>query len=138
MNGTLIVAVVGLVFAAQDAKKDADQLQGTWVAQSLVRGGQADPNAKGDTLTIQGDKFSIKMKDGEIKGTVKVDAAKSPKEVEFMITEGPQQGTALGIYALEGDELKLSLSQPGKERPKSLTSKDGETHLLVTLKREKK
>ena len=139
MYCVLLVAVVGLASPVQDAKKDADQLQGTWVAQSLERGGQADPNAKGDTLTIQGDKFTIKMKDGEVKGTLKVEADKTPRQIEFMITEGPQQGTALGIYAVEGDELKLCLAQPGvKERPKALGSKQGESHLFVTLKREKK
>jgi uncharacterized protein (TIGR03067 family) len=139
MYGALLVAAIGLVSPAQDAKKDTDQLQGTWVVQALDRGGQTMADSKGDTLTIQGDKFTIKMKNGEVKGTLKLDAAKTPRQIEFMITEGPQQGTALGIYALQGDELKLCLAEPGaKERPKALASKEGETHLFVTLKREKK
>jgi uncharacterized protein (TIGR03067 family) len=139
MNGAWIVAVAGLLVAAQDAKKDTDKLQGTWVVQSLERGGQADPNSKGDTLTIQGDKFTVKMKNGEMKGTIKFDPDKTPKQLQFMVTEGQgQAGTSLGIYALEGDELKLCLGQiGGTERPKALASKEGENHLFIVLKRGK-
>ena len=67
-------------------------------------------------------------------------ASANSDQLQFTIAEGPQQtGTALGIYALEGDELKLSLGQPGgTERPKTLASKEGDSHLFIVLKREKK
>jgi uncharacterized protein (TIGR03067 family) len=139
----LCVASAGLLVAAQDpkadAKKEAAKFQGTWIVQTLQHGGQADENAKGDQLIIEGDKFTIKMKQGEMKGTLKFDPAKKPAEIDMTMTDGGPTGTAMGIYAIEGDDLKMALSQPGgTDRPKTLGSKDGDMHMFVVLTREKK
>jgi uncharacterized protein (TIGR03067 family) len=140
MNGAWIVALAGLVFAAQDAKKDLDKLQGTWVVQSVEQGGQANPNARGDIQTIQGDKIIFNTKDREMKWTLKLDPGKTPKQIAFTFTEGQQSVTSLGIYALEGDELRLCMAPipGGTERPKTLESKKGEKYIFTILKREKK
>ena len=52
-------------------------------------------------------------------------------------TEAGKKGVALGVYSLEGDELKLALAEPGDtERPTVLASKKEAKHIFVTLKRK--
>ena len=46
--------------------------------------------------------------------------------------------TALGIYELEGDTLKLCYSQPGKDRPKEFTAAKGSGQAMSVWKRDKK
>ena len=142
MKYALIVAA-GLLVAAQpakdDAKKDADKVQGTWIIQSVEQGGQTLADHKGDKMVVTGDKFTVTGNAGDMKGTVKIDAAKKLKEIDMDFTEGPFSGKTLGIYALEGDVLKLCLGvPPGSDRPKEFGSKEGSTSLFVTMKRQAK
>lgn len=136
----LVVAMAGLLVAAEqkdDAKKDSDKLQGTWTA---VEGGPP-----GGILTFAGDTFNIRDKEKLIaKGTFKVDPAKKPKAIDMMVTEDPDNKfkgkTSLGIYELDGEQLKWCANEPGKDdRPKEFVKEaGGNRHLLVTFKREKK
>jgi len=70
-------------------------------------------------------------------GTFKVDAARTPRTLDLLFTEGPEKGnTALGIYELDGDTWKLCLSVTAKTRPKEFATKAGSGYALETLKRE--
>jgi uncharacterized protein (TIGR03067 family) len=127
----------GQVKAEQPAA-DLERLQGTWVITSFTVGGRAGPGPQGDTLTIDGDKFTLAPKTELMKGTVKIDPTQKPKAIDLDVMEGGKKGVALCIYALEGDELKLSFAEPGvKERPTELGSKTGTGHIFATLKRKK-
>jgi hypothetical protein len=42
-----------------------------------------------------------------------------------------------GIYALDGDSLKICVSQPKADRPTEFATKKGSNSSLVILKREK-
>jgi len=141
------LAVIGLAAAAfaDDAadKKDKEKLQGTWMAVSGEKEGKDDPEAKEHALVFEGDNFMIKRGDKVfVRGTFKINAAKSPKTMDIDISEGPEDvknKTAQAIYAVNGDELAWCVAEPGSgERPEKLATKEGVKHMLVKLKREKK
>jgi uncharacterized protein (TIGR03067 family) len=70
-------------------------------------------------------------------GVYHLDPTKSPKTIDI-VTLGGARKTALGLYQLDGDTLKLCLSlDPAKvsERPKEFGSREGESRVVVTLKR---
>jgi hypothetical protein len=53
-------------------------------------------------------------------------------------TEGPEKGnTSLGIYELQGDDLKLCLTITAKDRPTEFAAKPKSGHGFEVLKREK-
>jgi len=126
---------------ADAAKKDQDKLQGTWTFVSMESNGQAVP--QGDpapTITFAGNKFTVKA--GEVvlqAGTQTLDPGKKPKEVDSTVTEGEGKGTTmLGIYELDGDNLKACFDTQGKKRPTEFKTAAGSGHMLVVLKRAKK
>jgi hypothetical protein len=51
------------------------------------------------------------------------------------VTKTTKTQTMKGIYSLEGDTLKICFGKDETERPKELTSKNGQT--LLVLKRAK-
>ncbi|HYH68471.1 MAG TPA: TIGR03067 domain-containing protein, partial [Urbifossiella sp.] len=70
-------------------------------------------------------------------GVYHLDPTKSPKTIDI-VTLGGARKTALGLYQLDGDTLKLCLSlDPAKvsERPKEFGSREGEGRVVVTLQR---
>jgi uncharacterized protein (TIGR03067 family) len=144
MKYALMIVAAGLLVAASpqqkdDAKKDTDKVQGTWVLQSIQVGGETSPNGKGNKMVVTGEKFAVSGDMGDMKGTIKLDPAKNPKEVEMNFMEGGLTGKSLGVYSIDGDELKLSMAAPDSgERPKELSSKAGSTHFFIIFKRETK
>jgi uncharacterized protein (TIGR03067 family) len=150
MRQLLACMVVGMLLGAgapkddakDDAKKDQEKLQGTWKAVTVEAGGKAQDDGAEHRLIFAGDQFSIKK--GEemmIKGKLKIDSSKKPKEIDMECIEAKRDNlkgkTLLGIYELDGDTLKWCWNRPGGERPKEFSSTATDVHLLVTLKREK-
>src|SRR5207253_6260991 len=73
-----------------------------------------------------------------IKGNFKIDPTKKPKQSEATYTEGELKGkTVLGIYEVDGDNMRICSALPGKDRPTEFSSKEGSGHALITYKREK-
>jgi uncharacterized protein (TIGR03067 family) len=138
MKRTLLAAlVIGLVAGADD-KKDRYPLKGTWSIASAVRNGKANENAVGGTVAFDGEKVFIKTKDGEHKGTYKLQPGEKPGHIDLTPGDGPEAGKVmLGIYSLKDDELKICFADPDQERPKGFEAKEGSEHHLVTLKRAK-
>jgi uncharacterized protein (TIGR03067 family) len=139
----LTVGVTLLVIAwaqARDDKKEQDRLQGTWEVLSITVDGKEMPaeRVKGAKLIIKGDHYTFMPPGGEkIEGVNKIDPSKSPKAIDATRTNGPDKDkTALGIYEVSGNELKLCLGRPGgSERPKDF--KGGEGLRVYVLKRAK-
>lgn len=134
--------LAGLLVAADqppkgDVKKELGQFQGSWTVVSAFKDGKADDGLKGAKLVFKGDQFTRTAKGETTKGTVKLNPAAKPKALDGTFADGPMKGqTFAGIYALEGDALKICTSPAGKERPKEFTSKAGSGNLLVALKRD--
>jgi uncharacterized protein (TIGR03067 family) len=128
-----------------DAEKDKAALKGKWEPVSSDSGGNKDDEAdyKQFRLVFDGDKFTI-LKSGEthMKGTFKLDASKTPRQIDLKVEEGPDEdvkGKALvGIYEVKGDELKWCFVPPDRgDRPKKFTTQSGSSQIFATLKRQK-
>jgi len=129
----------------EEADKDKKALKGKWEPVSSESGGNKDDESeyKQYRLVFEGDKFTIK-KSGEdhMKGKVKLDTSKTPRQVDLEIEECPDPDnkgkSLLGIYEVKEDELKWCFVPPDRgDRPKEFTSQAGTSQIMVTLKREK-
>jgi RNA polymerase sigma factor (sigma-70 family) len=122
----------------EGAQKEEEKIVGTWAFQSLVQGGQKQPeeDVKEAKLTFAPDgKLAAKLPKGEKEGTYKLDPAQKPKAITLTTETG---GTILGIYKLEGDTLTLCMGHENdNDRPAEFASKEGTKVVLVVLKRQK-
>lgn len=140
----LLIVAAGLLIAAdakEDAKKELEKLKGTWVVTSAERDGKQTDRLNGDKMTIAGEGFVVTSKDGKelVKATIKLDPSKKPKTIDLTLTEGSDKDkVVLGIYALDGDKMKICLNEPGNTtRPTEFASKEGTRLMVVELKRDK-
>ena len=125
IRAAVLALTAGLSLAAGDGNKKAldmeyAKLEGTWHVLSLEVDGMKIPKEtiKDSKLVIKGKEFTMKEKIATYKGTFSID-------------------TSLGIYELDGDDLKLCLSVTTKERPTEFTAKPKSGHGFEVLKREK-
>jgi uncharacterized protein (TIGR03067 family) len=114
------------------ARAETKRFQGVWSIQSNELNGRILRQfpAENWTATFEGDKIITRRGDTFwYSGTWKIDPTKNPKEIDFIITKGREQGTVrLGIYTLNGDTLRVCF---GKTRPKQFESLAGAGHQLL-------
>lgn len=144
----LLVGLAALVVASARAedgdavKKDLAQLQGEWLMVSGSADGQAMPDELLSTAkrACKGDETSVAV-GGQIilKAKFNIDPTKKPRTIDYQSIDGPTKGsTLLGIYELDGDNVKFCFGAPGKERPTDFTSKQGDRRTLSVWKRDVK
>jgi uncharacterized protein (TIGR03067 family) len=77
--------------------------------------------------------------DGTFPCDFKIDHSKKPKEIDITMHQKQGDRTILGIYEINGDELKVCYyaSQNGR-RPIDFSNKDDRRIGCITLTREKK
>jgi len=140
-------AVLILVFSAaalrgQDAQKDLDKFQGAWAVTAMEANGKSVPldsvkgtvTFKGDLMVVAGPGFNPKTEH-----RIKLDPSKKPKSLDATKTSEGKDRNSLGIYQLEGDEIKLCLPIGLRtERPTDFKSAKGSNLVVMTLKRSKK
>jgi uncharacterized protein (TIGR03067 family) len=134
----LLLSAAGILGA--DAKEDAKMLEGTWLPVSGELAGEKFPDEvlKTMKLVVQDGKYTVTVGKETDKGTVTIDAAKKPKEMDILGTEGPNKDKKiLAIYELTDDTLKVCYALDGKERPKAFATKEGTKGFLLTYKRQK-
>jgi uncharacterized protein (TIGR03067 family) len=115
------------------------KLQGTWRMLTLEMDGAPMPAGAvaGAKIIVEGDQFTTSGMGAAYKGTMTIDATKTPKTLDMAFTEGPERGnTSLAIYEVNGDSWKICLGLTGKERPKAFSTAPGSGHALETLERE--
>lgn len=129
-------ALLGLVnrAAAQD------DLKGTWIIQKAVQSGKTldDAKARGAKLVITADRMTAYDPDNKELYVLgyKANASVTPKTIDMRILKGKDMDkTASGIYALDGDTLKLAYSLDESKRPRELSSKEGDEVMLIEMKR---
>jgi uncharacterized protein (TIGR03067 family) len=131
---TLLVVSV----PAADKPTDATRLRGRWVVVAATFDGKKTPAEalKGREIDF-GDGTFTALVGGKKKNTLtfKLDPSKKPKRIDLR-REGVAD-PALGIYALDGGELKLCYGEPGDPRPSAFASKPGSRHFLLVLRRAK-
>ncbi len=136
---TLLTAgfFLGAAGAEDDAKGDAEKVQGTWKVVSAEDSGRKAPDevTKNLKLVVTKDKITYTFGDKTTNWSYKLDATKKLKWID--LTEGDR--TTLGIYELDGDNLKICFPEGRKgERSTAFESKpDSVNDVLINLKREK-
>jgi uncharacterized protein (TIGR03067 family) len=140
LPSALAVFILAAAEGADQSKSDLERMQGDWAAETMVRDGQTfpDEDAQAYFRTVKGDTYTIfRFNKVAGKGTMKIDATKTPKTIDFTPDGGKIPGLA-GIYSLEGDVLKLCTGLPGKERPTKFESKEGTGFSFSIWRREKR
>jgi uncharacterized protein (TIGR03067 family) len=136
---SVALALAGGASAQEDAKKEQAKLQGKWqITKMEVENKEFPPEDLAKLkISIEADKFITTKDDGEQeKNSFKLDPAKKPQTIDVTPLGGPLEGQVLqGIYALEGETLKMCLALPGGTRPDAFTA--GEQRVFLTLKRVK-
>jgi uncharacterized protein (TIGR03067 family) len=119
-------------------KDDSELIQGTWKVESAVFDGKPEPAVAGKmTLTFNGKK--LVMTEFPLGDAVffKLDSTKTPKAIDAGHAEDKTNDIFLGLYELNGDQLKICFTPPGGERPTAFESKQGKQAMLLVLKRDK-
>ena len=120
--------------------KDGDTIQGTWLPATAELGGKMFPDEVRKTikLVVKDDKYTVTVGEAVDQGTVKLNPAAKPKEMDITGTDGPNKGkTFLAIYERDGDTLRVCYDLSGKSRPTEFKTKEGTSLFLVTYKRDK-
>jgi len=135
-----LVLFAGPLLAEDESEKDLKKMAGNWAAVSMQLNGKKQPEAtiKAIRLTITGDKYNTVVGDEKDEGTLKIDATKTPKEMDITPSQGENKGKViLCIYELKGNELKVSYAFNGT--PRATDFKPGEDGksviMLITYKR---
>jgi uncharacterized protein (TIGR03067 family) len=136
----------GKAKSEENAKKEKERLQGTWKLVMVEGNGESKKDEEDGRFVFSGDEFTFKKGDQVLyQGKFKLDLSKNPKAIDLEIAEAAAANenrkgkTSLGIYALDGDNLKLCVAKPGEaDRPTKIAGEAGTTHTVFTLDREKK
>lgn len=113
---------------------------GKWTVGKATLGGKDITKAfKGVELVLAPDGgYSLTIGGETDKGTVKVDAARTPKEMDIVGTDGPNKGkTIKTIYKLDGDTMTVCYELGDGPRPTAFESKAGTKVFLAEYKRAK-
>lgn len=137
------VAACGLLMAANGddpSGKAHARLEGVWSFALVEVEGKKQPDVPFAThkmIILKDGRYVVVQGPRVTHGVVKVDPAKTPGHYDVTVTSGPVKGLMVaGIYALEGDTLKLCLPLRGKERPTGFDSKPGSGQMVQVFKRE--
>ncbi len=148
-----LIAAILWVGVAAEAQSDTSNLaelmrfEGAWVPVAFEFSGQkgteADLKKAKITFTATGKwKYQLEGKH-VLEGHIKVDPTRRPKTIDYFYTEdftgGGHKGKAsLGIYEIEGDNLRVYRTVPGKPgRPIDFVSKPDSNLILTQFKRER-
>lgn len=141
----VLIASISTALADEASENDLKRLQGTWVAE--LRTPNPDKKLK-LVLVVKDDTFSLEPqgeglpKDRKVSGKIKVDASKSPREMDMTGAKseaGKPAPDLLGIYKFEDSTLTfLPPARPGEPRPSEFIEDTGQgfSRLVVFRKQE--
>jgi uncharacterized protein (TIGR03067 family) len=123
---------------------DAPKLDGTWKPVSGELGGKAfpEPALKAISLTISNANYDVVVLEPQgaqhDRGTVKYLNKLTPKGMDVIGTNGPNQGKTLpAIYEIDGDTLRVCYNLNGTNRPTDFKTSAGGQLFSVTYSRKK-
>ena len=149
MSLTHAVACLGMLLTAQQPqppmpidpalRQELMQFQGSWQIESLEENGKKvdAEEYKGRTLVFAHDHLLVRGP-GKFRQTalLKLGIARKPKTLNATVVQGADRGaTMLGIYAFEGEALKICLDMEGEERPKEFSAPADSKRRLMVCKR---
>lgn len=130
-----------LLAFADDDRGDKGQIQGKWTVTELHHNGQAAPQKIVDAAgyVISDGHFYATLNGKKRKDTTvsfTLNDTTNPKQID--LTEKDSGEMNLGIYKLDGDQLKIYFYKSKKVRPKMFAStSEGLSNSLLVLKRTK-
>jgi uncharacterized protein (TIGR03067 family) len=137
-----IAALVSAADKGDKAKEDKKNLQGAWKLMSFEVAGKGDDDTKDENreLVIEGDKITVMNEGKEVEqNSFTLDPTKKPKCIDVTSLTGEEKGKKrLGVYELDGDNLKICIEDKAETRPAEFKTKEGGNQILVVLKRVKK
>lgn len=90
----------------------------------------------GARIEIAGDRFTSTGMGAEYSGTIKLNSAAKPPQIDMKFTSGPEKGNVnLGIYELQKNGWRLCIATRGGIRPKKFATELGSGFALETLTR---
>ncbi len=126
----------------QEPAADSAKLIGIWQAVSAINDGKPIPDETVKKLQLTLTKEGYKTELGSqvlFDSTYRTDPAQQPKHIDMVGTEGENKGRiAQGIYSLEGDQLTMCYTMPGRQRPAAFESQPGSGATLVVWRRTAK
>jgi uncharacterized protein (TIGR03067 family) len=147
-TASLLVSIAVLLIAAEarddEAAKELQKLQGTWVLDSGEKDGQklADEDVKRSRITWKGSSVSLytpHQSKQAIRGEVTVDTTKRPHHMDWVRTTEPGKGQTMhAVYELlDEDHYRVCFAPPDKDRPTEFSTKPGSGHIQHIWKRVK-
>ena len=140
MSRSLRVTGFAVLIAALGVSVPADddfEIEGRWKVESVEFAGNPVQGLEASELALADGKKVFTLPGGRVEnGTYKLEAAKLPREIDAT-TEG-KSGIERGIYAVDGDRLKLCLATSGGQRPKRFVTAEGSDQILIVLRRAAK
>jgi uncharacterized protein (TIGR03067 family) len=138
----LITSTALVLACALPAKAAEATLQGTWIATKAEQDGKAADDLLRHRLSIMGNRFEIRSKDGKplYAGTVQMNPSAKPATIDFQQKKGVLNGKVWkGIYVVDGDTLTTCDNAPNmkKSRPSAFEAKSGSGYVLITFNRAK-
>lgn len=137
---TIAGMLIPIIVRADEPK---GTIEGTWTVVDMERSGKKAPQQ-----LLQGGQFRVVIKANSLRmsdikqgegATFTIDETKKPRTIDAVFMEGPKEDvrrTALGIYELDGDNLKIAWRKDGGPRPQEFSSLKGvRTSELWVLKR---
>lgn len=113
---------------------DLKALQGTWRVTYSEDSGRVAPQESLRDLQFEFEGSTMKMKVAGQSNAVKfsLDASTKPKSIDL----SEKHGTKPGIYDIQGDTLRICISETGEQRPTQFDSQpDSANDVIIILKR---
>jgi uncharacterized protein (TIGR03067 family) len=122
-------------------KQDLERLQGNWICIGGNFAGRSFGEAEAVemviTFAVKGDRLQESEK-GKLKATrsIKLSGQKSPREIDTVNLDPTKLSKGRGIYAFEGDLLKICLRENLNGRPGKFEVREGSDDLYWILRRD--
>lgn len=135
---TILLIAFGVWYFAIRTTHDAGRFQGQWqmAVPTMDRDGKPAARAiPGVTVRVSGDRWVYMVADKQMQGyqmTLRPEA--NPKEIDLVQldrNEQPTQFVLRGIYAIDGNQAKIVVSNSDEERPTSFDDTDRFTVWLL-------
>jgi len=126
---------------ALQGANDVPAFEGTWKPTFAKRGDleTSERDLERRKMTIQNSRYSTFVpRSGKLNVVeIRLDPTKTPKQIDLVVVEGPNVGeTQLGIYELNGDDLKVCYGFPSRPTQFETRAMDWEV-FVVTYRRMK-
>ena len=142
-----VLFLFGVVAAADEGagKKFLKELEGTYAATSMTKGGEKatdDLLSSVVSITIKGESLIVRLKgekEEDHAGTLLVDVTQKPIAIDMTPKDGPNAGKPmLGIIKVDKDAVTICWADRGDAtaRPKEFSSTKENRQFLIVMKKK--